>query len=905
MHTALSKTSFIRYEKLIISLPFSACLAFDPSCPAASTASRPPMAPIERLYAPRDVRIEVVPRSLSPGPGSSSSSPRHLKKRGSSVLADDSVLLASDALRLSFDLPRQSHLATGHNERRDQESTFDRIHLHLRPNTDLFHPRARLNHLSADGAIVSSEPLDASDHLVYSGEVVHAKHTEARLAEDHVGGGMGLWYAPGSEGSRGVRGWASVHLVDASNGGGMLIPDVDPIVFQGALSIDGQVWHVLTADNYAKVRGESDADVEDVHEQGGMVFFPETGQSSSHGAGCRHDHLDWNVDPLHPVLREHRMRGATPDALTALWAPSLLLRRDDISSPNGGINTNYIDTIGQTDGCPKEQKVVYVGVAADCSYTQKYGGANATRTQIINNFNSVSSLYRSTFNISVGIIELNVLDASCPTASSATSSTTPWNTPCSADVTLNDRLSLFSQWRPSQNKDAGLYHLMTACPTDTEVGVAWLGTLCQTTASQQGTSWVSGTGVSSISSVEWSLTAHEMGHNFGAIHDCTDGCSLSGTCCPLSTSTCSARGQYIMNPTTSSSEIAFSPCSIGNICSVQQSRSVDTSCLVTPGSQTSLSLQQCGNGIVEEGEDCDPGSNSTSSCCDASTCKFINGAVCDPASDACCTGQCTFASNSTICRPSIDSACDQAEYCTGTSRTCPADVHTPDGDSCGNGLACASGQCTSLNRQCQWAGSSLGLSTACGQRNDRSCIVTCQSPNNTQQCIVLNSPLIDGSPCGYGGRCYNSTCQTGSLNDTVSSWYKSNLQIAIPVTVIAGLLALALLFSLGRCIFCGGCCGARRTTAPKRVSSTPNDSVELRRRQSSWMAGPPPLPPPPPPPRHQMPQQAFYPGPPQHYGGWTDPHYQPSGGFQQHQQPPGNPGWVDDRMYNGAAYREH
>lgn len=843
-----------------------------------------------------------MPRRIDPSSSSYARrqiSPRTLNKRSRQLAPgasdDDAVLLATDALRLSFDLPRRSSSSSERISRRDgsgssaSSNAFDRIHLHLRPNEHLFHPDARLNHLSADGTILSSEPLDSSEHLVYHGEVVREDHTERRIAEDRVGGGSGLWYAPGSEASRGVRGWASVHLVDGGNGG-ILLPHADPIVFQGALSIDGQVWHVLTAENYAKVRAEADAELEDVHEQGGMVFFPETGQSSAHGAGCRHDHLDWNADPLHPVLREHRLRGATPDALTQLWAPSLLMRRDDISSPNGGINTNYINTIGQTDGCPKEQKVVYVGVAADCSYTQKYGGANATRTQIINNFNAVSSLYRSTFNVSVGIIELNVLDASCPSASSATSSSTPWNTPCSASVTLNDRLSLFSQWRPSQNKDAGLYHLMTACPTDTEVGVAWLGTLCQTTASEQGGSWVSGTGVSSISSVEWSLTAHEMGHNFGAIHDCTDGCSLSGTCCPYTSSTCSARGQFIMNPTTSSSEIAFSPCSIGNICSVQQSRTVDTSCLVTPGSQTSLSLQQCGNGIVEEGEDCDPGSNSTSSCCDASTCKFINGAVCDPASDACCTQQCSFASNSTICRPSIDSACDQAEYCTGSSRTCPADVHTPDGDSCGDGLTCASGQCTSLNRQCQRAGSSLGLTTACGQRNDRSCIVTCQSPNNTRQCIVLNSPLIDGSPCGYGGKCYNSTCQSGSLNDTIGSWYTSNLQIAIPVTVIAGLLALAIVVALARCICCGGgCCGARRNKAPKRVSSSPNDSVELRRRQSSWMAGAPP-----------MPQQAYYPGPLQQ-GNWVDPHYQPSAGYQQAQ---GNPGWVDDRMYNGAAYRE-
>lgn len=79
-------------------------------------------------------------------------------------------------------------------------------------------------------------------------------------------------------------------------------------------------------------------------------------------------------------------------------------------------------------------------------------------------------------------------------------------------------------------------------------------------------------------------------------------------------------------------------------------------------------------------------------------CKFINGAVCDPATDACCTGQCSYASNSTLCRASVDEQCDTPEYCTGNSRSCPADRTADDGTGCGDGLACASGQCTSNDR---------------------------------------------------------------------------------------------------------------------------------------------------------------------------------------------------------------
>ena len=58
---------------------------------------------------------------------------------------------------------------------------------------------------------------------------------------------------------------------------------------------------------------------------------------------------------------------------------------------------------------------------------------------------------------------------------------------------------------------------MSDCPTGSEVGIAWLGTLCQVNASSSGSSFVSGTGVSTAGLTEWQIISHEMGHNFGAI----------------------------------------------------------------------------------------------------------------------------------------------------------------------------------------------------------------------------------------------------------------------------------------------------------------------------------------------------------------------------------------------------
>lgn len=89
------------------------------------------------------------------------------------------------------------------------------------------------------------------------------------------------------------------------------------------------------------------------------------------------------------------------------------------------------------------------------------------------------------------------------------------------------------------------------------------------------------------------------------------------------------------------------------------------SCLIDPAqAQTLISLQMCGNGIVEAGEECDPGLGSPSTCC-TSSCTFAPNAVCDPANSMCCTDQCGLAPQSQVCRPAKDPQCDTAEVCTG------------------------------------------------------------------------------------------------------------------------------------------------------------------------------------------------------------------------------------------------
>ena len=261
-------------------------------------------------------------------------------------------------------------------------------------------------------------------------------------------------------------------------------------IFEGAFEVNGETFHVQSRDTYLRNKLVLDpelvsgADDPDSH----LVIWRESDVVEDEGArsgmshGCTHDHLDFNTNPWrNPVLRKPAPSAAWYDPLGML-APSdpyansslAVWKRDDVAG--GDSSSNFVNSIGNSNGCPTTQKVVYMGVAADCAYVNAYGSAQNASSKIITNWNTASALYKQTFNVSLGIIQLDIQDPSCP---STAPDDAPWNVGCDAsNTTLNDRLSLFSAWRGQKGDDGtGLWHLMSGCPTGTEVGIAWLGTL--------------------------------------------------------------------------------------------------------------------------------------------------------------------------------------------------------------------------------------------------------------------------------------------------------------------------------------------------------------------------------------------------------------------------------------------
>ncbi|ETS79579.1 hypothetical protein PFICI_09432 [Pestalotiopsis fici W106-1] len=681
----------------------------------------------------------------------------------------------------------------------------DKVRLTLQPNYDVLSDDATIQYLNADGSIRHEEPILRSDHRVFKGDTF-VKHP------DH-----GEWLKAG---------WARMSVYrDGAN----------PI-FEGTFRLDGVIHHVQTSTNYRKTQHHEDPVAEFSRDEY-MVVWRDSDVLPSHNAvgelkrglgdsSCDSDHLSFNTDLDHPIFT-----GIDLSSMSPAGGHDLFARDDDTPTGGNGAGVNLASTIGSTDGCPTSRKVALVGIATDCTYTAEFDNKEDARSNIIQMVSAASEVYESTFNISLGIHDLVVSDASCPGTAQETA---PWNVACSDSVTISNRLSLFSAWRGQRNDTNAYWTLLSTCNTDSAVGLAWLGQLC-VVGTGDGNDTTSGANVVVRTSTEWQVFAHESGHTFGAVHDCisstcSDGSVSMQQCCPLSSSSCNANGKYMMNPSTGSDITQFSPCSIGNICSALQRNSVRSTCLTNNKDVVTITGSQCGNGIVEQGEDCDCGGEDgcgDNTCCDATTCKFTSGSVCDPSNEDCCSSQCQFKSSTEVCRASTGT-CDPEETCTGTTATCPEDKVADDGTSCGSdgaGLTCASGQCTSRDLQCRTVVGALTTDNSTAACNSQGCLLSCSSSRlGSNTCYNLNQYFLDGTPCQGGGKCSNGKCEGSNIADEVGGWLKDNKNVVIPVaSVVGGLLLLA--------ICC--CCWSRfrGRKRPKTVRPLPNQG---------WPRGGPP-----------------------------------------------------------------
>ncbi|XP_042309543.1 disintegrin and metalloproteinase domain-containing protein 19 isoform X1 [Sceloporus undulatus] len=316
-------------------------------------------------------------------------------------------------------------------------------------------------------------------------------------------------------------------------------------------------------------------------------------------------------------------------------------------------------------------KYVELLLVADYAEFQKNNyDIQATKNKLVEVANYVDKFYKS-LNIRIALVGLEV-----------------WNDHNKCEISENPHSTLWSflSWRRKilKHRKHDNAQLITGMSFHgTTIGLAPLMAMCST--------YQSG-GVNmdhSENAIGVAATmAHEMGHNFGMSHD-------SAGCC-----TASAKdGGCIMAAATGHPfPRVFNRCNRKELDRFLQSGG--GMCLYNmPDTKTLYGGQRCGNGYLEEGEECDCGEveECNNPCCNAADCSLKPGAEC--AHGTCCH-LCKLISPGTLCRDQAR-PCDLPEYCTGRSPFCPANFYQLDGTPCVDGRAyCYSGMCLTYEQQC-------------------------------------------------------------------------------------------------------------------------------------------------------------------------------------------------------------
>ncbi|XP_031198712.1 disintegrin and metalloproteinase domain-containing protein 24-like isoform X2 [Mastomys coucha] len=241
-------------------------------------------------------------------------------------------------------------------------------------------------------------------------------------------------------------------------------------------------------------------------------------------------------------------------------------------------------------------------------------------------------------------------------------------------------LPAFCMWKRTNLNSQISYdiaHLFVNYTFDNYFGIAYVGTVCNKTFD---------CGVDSLIEKD-SLTighivAHEIGHNLGMPHD--------GILCTCGEEKC------LMSATMESSK-KLSNCSYEFLWAYIGKKD----CMWKEPSPLDIyPMKVCGNGIIEEGEQCDCGTPETcrrDRCCTPS-CTLRSSAKCS--TGLCCSPRCQIQPPGTLCRVQ-ENECDLPEWCNGTSNECPEDVFVQDGTSCHGNGQCYKKNCNSLDYHCQ------------------------------------------------------------------------------------------------------------------------------------------------------------------------------------------------------------
>ncbi len=184
-------------------------------------------------------------------------------------------------------------------------------------------------------------------------------------------------------------------------------------------------------------------------------------------------------------------------------------------------------------GLQSATRLVTMSIVVDAAFDDYYGGQGVAKA--LNNINMADGIYREQ-GIALSIDKVQSL--------------TGENSPVVVDErgTLESLLDSFREYRMQQrtlySKSALVYLFTGAKTVDRTLGLAWIDTLCRLDGYD--------VGLTTPSSYADVLTAHEIGHSFGALHD--------------TVTACQADNDKIMWPRISANtRTAFSDCSVDQV----------------------------------------------------------------------------------------------------------------------------------------------------------------------------------------------------------------------------------------------------------------------------------------------------------------------------------------------------
>lgn len=193
---------------------------------------------------------------------------------------------------------------------------------------------------------------------------------------------------------------------------------------------------------------------------------------------------------------------------------------------------------GATAATPRVQALtaerkLEISVVGDASFRARYDSVDAARDAILTRLNIVDGIFSSQVGTAIEVTSFNIADDISNTL----------------DATTDGALLLDSLGRLREQTTAlqarGLTHLFTGRDLDGgSVGIAYDSTLCRTRYS------ASLTQAHSSATVDGLISAHEIGHVFGAPHDGEGQCAST------------PQNQYIMSPVLNAQANSFSQCSL-------------------------------------------------------------------------------------------------------------------------------------------------------------------------------------------------------------------------------------------------------------------------------------------------------------------------------------------------------